>query len=71
MIRKAKAHWEGNLKEGMGSLTTASTILKETNYSFKTRFEDGAAGTNPRNYWPQHIPDVLQWPSLQYSLKKT
>lgn len=47
MIRKAKAHWAGNLKEGKGSLTTASTILKETNYSFKTRFEDGAAGTNP------------------------
>jgi lipoyl-dependent peroxiredoxin len=47
MIRKAKAHWEGNLKEGKGSLTTASTILKETNYSYKTRFEDGAAGTNP------------------------
>ncbi len=47
MIRKATAHWEGNLKEGKGSLTTASTILKQTNYSYKTRFEDGAAGTNP------------------------
>ena len=47
MIRNATAHWEGNLKEGKGSLTTASNILKHTNYSFKTRFEDGAAGTNP------------------------
>lgn len=47
MIRTAKAHWEGDLKEGKGSLTTASNILKQTNYSFKTRFEDGAAGTNP------------------------
>ncbi len=47
MIRKATAHWEGNLKEGRGSLTTASNILKQTNYSFKTRFEDGAEGTNP------------------------
>ncbi len=47
MIRKATAHWEGNLKEGKGSLTTTSNILKATNYSFKTRFEDGATGTNP------------------------
>ncbi|MBK9734637.1 MAG: OsmC family protein [Saprospiraceae bacterium] len=47
MIRKAKAHWSGNLKEGKGTLTTASSILNETNYSYKTRFEDGAAGTNP------------------------
>jgi osmotically inducible protein OsmC len=47
MIRTAKAHWTGNLKEGNGTLTTASNILKETNYSFKTRFEDGATGTNP------------------------
>ena len=47
MIRTAKAHWSGNLKEGKGSLTTQSNILKETNYSFKIRFEEGAAGTNP------------------------
>ncbi len=47
MKRTATAHWEGNLKEGKGSLTTASHILKQTNYSFKTRFEDGASGTNP------------------------
>ena len=47
MIRTAKAHWSGNLKEGKGSLTTPSNILNETNYSYKTRFEDGAAGTNP------------------------
>ncbi len=47
MIRTAKAHWSGNLKEGKGSLTTPSNVLNETNYSYKTRFEDGAAGTNP------------------------
>ncbi|MEY3498756.1 MAG: hypothetical protein RL308_425 [Bacteroidota bacterium] len=47
MIRKATAHWEGNLKEGKGSLSTESTVLKQTNYSYKTRFEDGATGTNP------------------------
>ena len=47
MIRKATAHWEGNLKEGKGAISTESTILKHTNYSYKTRFEDGATGTNP------------------------
>ena len=47
MKRTAKAHWEGNLKEGKGSLTTPSGILNNTNYSFKTRFEEGEAGTNP------------------------
>jgi lipoyl-dependent peroxiredoxin len=47
MTRTAKAQWWGNLKEGKGTLTTPSNILNETNYSFKTRFEDGAAGTNP------------------------
>lgn len=47
MLRTAKAHWLGNLEEGKGTLTTASNILKETNYSYKTQFEDGAAGTNP------------------------
>ncbi len=47
MIRTAKAHWSGNLKEGKGSLSTPSNVLNETNYSYKTRFEDGSAGTNP------------------------
>jgi len=47
MKRTAKAHWEGNLKEGKGNLTTQSGILTNTNYSFKTRFEEGAQGTNP------------------------
>lgn len=47
MIRKATAHWEGNLKEGKGTISTESTVLKQTNYSYKTRFEDGAIGTNP------------------------
>lgn len=46
MKRTAKAHWEGNLKEGKGHLTTQSTTLNKTNYSFKTRFE-GEPGTNP------------------------
>ena len=47
MIRSATAHWEGNLKDGKGNLSTQSGVLKHTNYSFKTRFEDGEQGTNP------------------------
>lgn len=47
MKRTAKAHWKGNLKEGKGEISTPSTILDQTNYSFKTRFEQGAVGTNP------------------------
>ena len=44
--RKATAHWNGTGKDGLGSLTTDSTVLNKTQYSFKTRFEDGV-GTNP------------------------
>src|ERR1035437_8274945 len=47
MIRTAKAHWQGNLKEGNGTLSTQSGIVDKTNYSFKTRFEEGENGTNP------------------------
>jgi osmotically inducible protein OsmC len=47
MKRTAKAHWSGNLKEGKGTLTTQSGVMDNTNYSFKTRFEEGEKGTNP------------------------
>ena len=46
MKRTAKAHWNGTLQEGKGEITTQSTILNNTQYSFKTRFADGV-GTNP------------------------
>lgn len=46
MKRKASAVWKGNLKEGQGSISTESGVLKETQYSFGTRFENGI-GTNP------------------------
>jgi osmotically inducible protein OsmC len=46
MKRTATAVWRGNFKEGKGSLTTASTVLKDTPYSFSTRFEN-TPGTNP------------------------
>lgn len=46
MKRSASAVWQGSLKEGAGKLTTQSKTLDSTQYSFKTRFEDGV-GTNP------------------------
>ena len=46
MKRTASALWQGDLKNGKGSLSTASGVLKETQYSFTTRFENGV-GTNP------------------------
>src|SRR5687768_13556358 len=46
MKRTASAIWNGDLKNGKGSLSTGSGVLKETQYSFSTRFENGA-GTNP------------------------
>ncbi len=46
MKRTAKAHWNGSLKEGAGTITSQTTTLNNTQYSFKTRFEEGV-GTNP------------------------
>jgi osmotically inducible protein OsmC len=46
MKRTANAHWNGTLQAGQGEITTQSTVLNKTQYSFKTRFADGI-GTNP------------------------
>lgn len=46
MKRNATAVWNGSGKEGNGALTTQSTVLNNTQYSFNTRFADGI-GTNP------------------------
>jgi osmotically inducible protein OsmC len=46
MDRKASAVWTGGLKDGKGTLSTDSGTLKQTQYSFSTRFENGV-GTNP------------------------
>jgi len=46
MDRSASAVWHGSLKEGKGSISTQSTTLKDTQYSFAARFADGV-GTNP------------------------
>ena len=49
MKRKATAIWQGNGLEGKGNLTSTSGVLKNTPYSFVTRFknEEGREGTNP------------------------
>jgi lipoyl-dependent peroxiredoxin len=46
MKRTANAVWEGNLKEGKGTLSTQTGVLKNTPYSFRSRFGDGT-DTNP------------------------
>lgn len=46
MKRHATAVWNGSGKEGNGTLTTQSTTLNQTQYSFNSRFAEGV-GTNP------------------------
>lgn len=46
MKRKASAEWKGDLKSGKGTISTDSGVLRNTQYSYSTRFENGA-GTNP------------------------
>lgn len=46
MNRKASARWNGSLKEGKGTISTDTGVLRETPYSFSTRFEN-EPGTNP------------------------
>jgi osmotically inducible protein OsmC len=46
MKRTASASWNGDLRTGKGTVSTASGVLSRTQYSFGTRFENGI-GTNP------------------------
>lgn len=46
MKRKATAVWQGSGKEGKGHVTTQSSVLNKTQYSFSSRFAEGT-GTNP------------------------
>jgi lipoyl-dependent peroxiredoxin len=46
MQRTGSAHWQGGLKDGKGTVSTASGTLSQAQYSFGTRFENGV-GTNP------------------------
>lgn len=46
MKRKATAVWNGTVMEGSGTISTQSTVLQNTPYSFKSRFAENP-GTNP------------------------
>ena len=46
IVKKASAHWEGDLKTGIGSISTETGVLRDAPYGFKARFE-GGKGTNP------------------------
>jgi lipoyl-dependent peroxiredoxin len=46
MQRSATAVWQGAIKDGKGNISTQSGVLKEAQYGFNTRFENGP-GTNP------------------------
>ena len=45
MIRESRARWEGDLREGKGTMALGSGAF-EGQYSFRSRFEEGT-GTNP------------------------
>ena len=46
MIKKASAVWQGDIKNGGGTISTETGVLNKAPYGFKSRFEDGP-GTNP------------------------
>jgi len=46
MQKSGSAVWQGSIKEGGGTISTQTGVLKEAPYGFKSRFEDGPA-TNP------------------------
>ena len=46
MKKSASATWSGGLKDGQGTISTETSVLREAPFGFKSRFEDGP-GTNP------------------------
>ncbi len=44
--RRAKAEWNGDLRQGSGLISSGSGVLADTPYDFRTRFEQ-EPGTNP------------------------
>jgi len=46
ITRRSSVTWQGGLKDGKGTISTASGALKSYPYGFATRFE-GVPGTNP------------------------
>jgi osmotically inducible protein OsmC len=46
MVKKGSAVWKGAIKEGGGTISTETGVLRDAPYGFKSRFENGP-GTNP------------------------
>ena len=46
MTKKGSAVWKGSIKEGGGTISTETGVLRDAPYGFKSRFENGP-GTNP------------------------
>jgi osmotically inducible protein OsmC len=46
MKKSASAEWKGGLKDGGGTISTETGVLRNAPYGFRSRFEDGP-GTNP------------------------
>jgi osmotically inducible protein OsmC len=47
MASKASAVWTGSLTTGKGTISTATGVLNNANYSFASRFEGASSGTTP------------------------
>ena len=45
-VKKASAIWKGGIKDGSGTMSTETGVLRDAPYGFKSRFENGK-GTNP------------------------
>ena len=46
MKKTGSAEWKGSIREGGGTISTETGVLRDAPYGFKSRFEDGP-GTNP------------------------
>ena len=60
MKRSGSAIWEGDLKNGKGTVSTDSGVLTNQQYSFGTRFENGK-GTNPEELIAAAHAAALPW----------
>jgi lipoyl-dependent peroxiredoxin len=56
MKRTATAVWNGNIKEGQGTISTESAVLNKTSYSVASRFENGVLKYNGQ---PSTNPEEL------------
>ena len=61
MQRIASAQWNGGLKDGKGSVSTSSGVLKQTPYSFSTRFENQPRINLALRKHIYHLRGVIAW----------